>query len=245
MTLLIGCFICACGKEDKIPSKLSMEDTEQITSIEETKSKEINTIEQWEKGYDLPVDEQEKEEAEIDCKKMLELIFDIYEYADKGEAVNAVLDNEIIIKMQKKVKKTNCPVTTMITYANMENYEDVNRFLEECMKGKSGSVVVYNLYNDGGLGRMKFIFDGTDMYVISTRGVWTSDNKPGIAYFFHTRIKLSYERYHRLFLVNLFPLFCKEEEKSDSVYIGEAENVQDRLIQHMRDYQADTFLIKI
>lgn len=32
-------------------------------------------------------------------------------------------------------------------------------------------------------------------------------------------------------------LFCKEEDKLDSVYIGEAENVKDRLQQHMRDYQ--------
>lgn len=32
----------------------------------------------------------------------------------------------------------------------------------------------------------------------------------------------------------VYLLFCKEEGKSDSVYIGEAENVQDRLIQHIR-----------
>ncbi len=34
-------------------------------------------------------------------------------------------------------------------------------------------------------------------------------------------------------------LFCKEEDNSDSVYIGESENVQDRLIQHLRDYNAE------
>lgn len=34
-------------------------------------------------------------------------------------------------------------------------------------------------------------------------------------------------------------LFCKEDDGSDSVYIGEAENVKDRLIQHLRDYQAE------
>lgn len=34
-------------------------------------------------------------------------------------------------------------------------------------------------------------------------------------------------------------LFCKEEDGSDSVYIGEAENVQERLVQHLRDYQAE------
>lgn len=34
-------------------------------------------------------------------------------------------------------------------------------------------------------------------------------------------------------------LFCKEDDGSDSVYIGEAENVKERLIQHMRDHNSD------
>lgn len=34
-------------------------------------------------------------------------------------------------------------------------------------------------------------------------------------------------------------LFCKEDDGTDSVYIGESENVKDRLIQHIHDYQAD------
>lgn len=34
-------------------------------------------------------------------------------------------------------------------------------------------------------------------------------------------------------------LFCKEDDDSDSVYIGEAENIMERLMQHIRDYSAD------
>lgn len=34
-------------------------------------------------------------------------------------------------------------------------------------------------------------------------------------------------------------LFCKEDDGSDSVYIGEAENIKDRLVQHIRDNQND------
>ena len=34
-------------------------------------------------------------------------------------------------------------------------------------------------------------------------------------------------------------LFCKEEDDSDSVYIGESESVHDRLLQHLRDYSSD------
>jgi len=34
-------------------------------------------------------------------------------------------------------------------------------------------------------------------------------------------------------------LFCREDDGSDSVYIGEAENVKERLVQHVRDYQSE------
>ena len=34
-------------------------------------------------------------------------------------------------------------------------------------------------------------------------------------------------------------LFCKEEDNSDSVYIGESENVKERIVQHLRDYAAE------
>ncbi len=34
-------------------------------------------------------------------------------------------------------------------------------------------------------------------------------------------------------------LFCKEDDSADSVYIGEAENVKERLVQHMRDYNSE------
>ena len=33
-------------------------------------------------------------------------------------------------------------------------------------------------------------------------------------------------------------LFCQEEDGTDSVYIGEAENILERLNQHLRDYQS-------
>ena len=34
-------------------------------------------------------------------------------------------------------------------------------------------------------------------------------------------------------------LFCKEDDGTDAVYIGEAENVKERLVQHIRDNQAE------
>ena len=189
MVFLIGCFVCACGKEKSVVGETLAEDTEEVSPTEETKSAEEEAAEQWEKGYGLPVDEQEEKEAANDCKKMMELIFDIYKDADKGTASNVVLNDETILEMQKRLMETGCPVSTLVTYSNMENYESVDRFLEECTDGKSGSVVIYEIHGDGGIGRMKFIFDGTEMYVVSAGGIWNDNNKPGMTYISYTRIK--------------------------------------------------------
>ena len=56
MAFLIGCFVCACGKEDSIVDESLVKDTEDVSSTEEIKSAEEEAAEQWEKGYDLPVD---------------------------------------------------------------------------------------------------------------------------------------------------------------------------------------------
>ena len=189
MIFVIGCFICACGKEDNNASESLVEDTKESTYIEKTKVVEKEAAEQWAKGYDLPVDEQEVKEAENDCMTMMELIFDIYEGADKGTASNVTLSDEIVFEMQKKLAETKCSIITLITYSNMENYENVDKFLTECKKGERGSVVVYEIHSDGGIGRMKFIFDGTDMYVVSAGSVWNKNGKSGMSYLSYTRIK--------------------------------------------------------
>ncbi|MFR8179189.1 MAG: DUF6070 family protein [Dorea sp.] len=61
-------------------------------------------------------------------------------------------------KCRRKIKDAGCPVTTMVTYSNMENYESVDSFLKECMEGKSGSAVIYEVHNDGGLGKNEIHF---------------------------------------------------------------------------------------
>ena len=38
MAFLIGCDLCACGKEDSVVGESLVEDTEEVSSTEETKS---------------------------------------------------------------------------------------------------------------------------------------------------------------------------------------------------------------
>ena len=70
MVFLLGLCLCFCKKGKE----------RQETILEEsTKSDEV--AEQWEKGYDLPLDDRESEKAENDCNRVMTLISDIYENA--------------------------------------------------------------------------------------------------------------------------------------------------------------------
>lgn len=125
-------------------------DSREVDFSEENENNKEDITEQWEKGYDLPINETERKEAEDECKKVLVLISDIYILADKGDAVNPVLDDKTIYKMQDRIKEKGYPVTTMKAYAAMENYKRVEAFLKNCQDEKAGSVVLYELHSDGG-----------------------------------------------------------------------------------------------
>ena len=147
MVLIIVSFACACGKKDSVEDESFAAYTEEVPFTETTKTGEKEAAKQWEKGYDLPIDEWEIDEAENDCSAMMERIYEIYNEADKGTASNVVLADEIIFKLQKKLMETGYPVATLVTYSNMGNYESVDSFLENCTAGKSGSVVMYEIHS--------------------------------------------------------------------------------------------------
>ena len=185
---VIGIIMCACGISDNTLEESFTNDNTEVVSDQNTMSAE-EVAEQLEKGYDLPVDEKEKEEAEEECRRLMELIYDIYINADKGESSNVVLLDETVLKMQSRIKDVGVPVATMVFYSNMENYEEVDNFLEACANGKSDSIVIYEIRSDGGIGRRKYIFDGTDMYLLATAAIWDECNQPKTSYFSYTRIK--------------------------------------------------------
>ena len=141
------------------------------------------------KGYDLPVSDSERKKAEDDCKEMMGLISELYKNADKGCAANVVIADEVIDQMAEKLKKVGCPVTAAEVYFNMENYKVLEDFLNNSAAGSSGSVVVYEIHADGGIGRYKYSYDGKDMYVLSAKATWSDDDKSVMKYISHNRIK--------------------------------------------------------
>ncbi len=130
----------------------------------------------------------EEQEAVADCTQIMEYYADLYENAEKGDALNVVLGDETILQIQERVKELHCPVTTKLPYANMENYEILDEFIKDCIEQKDGEVIVYEIHTDGGIGRLKFSFDGTDMYVLSVDAIWNKKNEPVVSYCDYNRI---------------------------------------------------------
>ena len=184
--ILVLSGIAGCSNVPQTKIHIPENDSEELAS-KQNNSKEEQ--EQLEKGYNLPIDDGERKEAERDCKKVMDLISDIYKHAEKGETSNVVLSDDTVLKMQDKLKETRCPVTTAVTYSNMENCKDMEDFLKKCQGNKSSQKVIYEIRSDGGINRMKYIFNGTDMYVLSTSAIWDKENKPEITYSSYTRIK--------------------------------------------------------
>lgn len=173
--------LSGCEKEPSFHINVeSPEEQEEDEEIEKT---------QWEKGYDLPIEKSEKEEAQADCEKVMKLIQDIYKKADKGEASNVVISEETMFQMKEVIKEAGNPVISTATYASMDHYEKMNTFLLDCNEGKRGSVILYEIYSNGGIGRLKFTFDGEDLYVLTATSRWDKGSKPTEGYLSYTRIK--------------------------------------------------------
>lgn len=182
--------LCACNNNGNMKNEYAgkIGENEQKECAEST-DEEADTDRKIEKGYDLPIDARQREEAEEDCEKMMGLISELYKNADKGCASNVVIADEVIDQMVEELKATGCPVAITEIYSNMENHKKLEEFLNASLAGSSGSVIIYEIHSDGGIGRYKYSYDGKDMYVLSAKAAWSDDNKPVITYISYTRIK--------------------------------------------------------
>lgn len=138
--LLCCIFLCACNDSRGGEEFLSDNGTKKDITEESTETDRVA------KGYDLPVSDSERKEAEDDCKEKMELIAELYKNADKGYASNVIIADEIIDQMVEKLKSIGCPVTVTAVYANMENYKEMEDFLNASIAGRSGSAAYYEIH---------------------------------------------------------------------------------------------------
>lgn len=192
--LMCSMIFCSCNKEG-VNTKEKKNDTVQETKkekIEETTEsigqEEVVDFDP-EKGYDLPVPDEDRVEAEQDSCRLMALLANIYKNADKGNSANVVLGSNTIQKMTMKIKEQGYSVISSEAYSNMENYKEVESFLINAESGKECSVVIYEIHSDGGLGREKYVYDGEDMFLLESITAWDDDNKPCMTFSSYTRLK--------------------------------------------------------
>ena len=143
----------------------------------------------YEKGYDLPIEDAAKEEAEGECIEVMGEIREIYIQEDKGEDMNAVISDAAISQMREKIREMGESVTGSEEYPAMDNHQNMEDFLLDAMEGQAGDVILYVVDQDGGIRRKKYVYDGADMYVLSARAQWDEEDEPMVTSYSYTRLK--------------------------------------------------------
>jgi phosphoribosyl-AMP cyclohydrolase len=123
--------------------------------------------------YDMPIALSEKNEASAEIKQVM----DIYKDCDEDS----------FSEIQKRISEIGFPVSLPGVYTDMSNYMKFEDYLEKCEHGKSCSITLYRIHEDGGLSRNKYIFDGNSMYLMVHKAGW-NENELQIYYSNYSRI---------------------------------------------------------
>lgn len=92
LIIMLLCCVSFCACKNSVERREIISDSGDREDMEE----ESTETDRLEKGYDLPVSDSERQEAEDDCKEMMGLISELYKNADKGCASNVVIADEVI-----------------------------------------------------------------------------------------------------------------------------------------------------
>ena len=186
--IFVMILICIMYSRQEEQDHILETDSSSETNLEKTENDNLSEEERWAKGYDLPIEKEKKKEAEADCLARMDKLSDIYKNADKGDASNVILSDETLEQMQDVVSKADMPVITSEEYCTMSNYEKMDQFLKDCMNGEDTSVILYSLSNSGGVSRKEYIFDGSEMYLLTVGAGWNDSCDPVVSYISYTRM---------------------------------------------------------
>lgn len=192
LLIILAVFLCCISGGCSSPNDVS-EGKETDNSVDASEnsgdSEELSETELYEKGYDLPIDSTDQEEAKKDCTEMMEAIRTVYEEADKGASANAVISRETAVKMQQIISEKGMPVMVSGYDGDMMNYDVMEGFLDEALSGNQAEAVLYRIHTDGTVSREKFTFDGEDMYSFYTKSRWTDEMKTALGVNSRSRIR--------------------------------------------------------
>lgn len=132
-----------------------------MTGCEKKKTKKEETKNTT--GYDLPVSQNEKKEAKADIIQRLKIKNSSFETGNK--TIEGVLT------------------------ATSSTSKKMNAFLLKVKEKKACELILYQREDDESVIRSKYTFDGKNMYLLYSRGIWNQDKKPVVANETKTRME--------------------------------------------------------
>ena len=78
---------------------------------------------------------------------------------------------------------------TLLVWEKIDRLMKDYKSLKNAQKGEKDSIIVYEVHEDGGVGRNKYTFDGQNMYVLYVGSVWNNDEDVISIDTTYTRIK--------------------------------------------------------
>lgn len=137
-----------------------------------------------------------------DCAVQSELVVQSLEDGEFQCLAYRVVDSIEVSKMEQEVmdvmneyedlstiEQMGYPVISDDFYENMRNYEQMEAFLYACEKGTAGEMIFYDVHEQDGITRYQFEFDGTEMYVWATIGIWDENHVPYISEHSYMQVK--------------------------------------------------------
>ena len=129
LVLCIGMILTSCE------SKISLNSTD----VKNEKNQKNTTMENPDKGYNLPIDEDKKKEAVNDCEEIMGIIRDIYSEYNGIQEADQNTAEQMMNRMKEIIKQNGNPVIGSDHYSVMDNYQKMEQFLKSAEQEEKGS----------------------------------------------------------------------------------------------------------
>lgn len=176
LAVLFGALVLsACGDKDSAAASETAAPVETEAAVEliQPKSYEkYNSIED--------ADKKEKKAVREELLAVAEGCRDIYEQADKGTAINVVLDNATVQAMVMRIGQMGYSAVDYLGTMDMQCPDPIVYFGSTINTGADTEVSYYNVYKDGQISVYHLARTSGEWYLIAMSAIWDKEGNPNV-----------------------------------------------------------------
>lgn len=176
--LACALLLCACGKKDDSATITAVVDNsadtqeEAVNIIGPKTSEKYNTIDD--------ADKKEKKAVREELLSVAEGCRDIYEQADKGTAINVVLDTATVQTMVMRIGQMGYSAVDYLATMDMQCPDPIVFFGSTIPTAEDTGVSYYMVYNDGQISVYHLSRTNGEWFLIAMSAIWDRDGNPSI-----------------------------------------------------------------